>query len=105
MREHVSILPPPYPPVPVKVWEDRVPKIKCPFCGTIFMVDLGAVECPNCGASYIVSEWDWNSFIIGLALGIIIGLAIAVGFYYLVLKPYTPLVRLAATARELTKGR
>ena len=100
MEEYISFLPPPYPPAPVRVWKDRVPKIKCPFCNTIFTVSPGTVECPRCGAAYLVSDWDWNSFLIGLGLGLIIGLVISAGIYWFVLRPYVPLARLVRTLGE-----
>lgn len=103
MEELTSLLPPPYPPLMIRVWKNTVPKIKCPFCGTTFNVSKGTVNCPKCGTSYIVGEWDWESFLWGLAVGLLVGLIISAGIYWFVLRPYVPLVRLAATFRELSK--
>ena len=103
MQEYVSVLPPPYPPLPVKVWENTIPQIKCPFCGTAFDVIKGMIECPKCAVSYLVAEWNWESFAVGLGVGLLIGLVISVGVYYFVLQPYMPVVRLAATFREILK--
>jgi len=104
MQEYVSVLPPPYPPVPVRVWQDTVPKMTCPFCGTTFNVTKGMISCPKCGTSYLASEWNWESFLWGLAVGLLIGLIISVAVYYFVFRPYVPVVRLAATFREAMKA-
>lgn len=102
MKEYVSVLPPPYPPLPLRVWQNEVPRIRCPFCGSAFDVSRGVVECPECGVSYIVSEWSWDSFLMGLGVGLLIGLIISAGIYYYVLRPYVPLARLIATLRAAT---
>jgi len=102
-QEYTSILPPPYPPLPIRVWKNTVPKIKCPFCGITFNVSKGTVKCPECGESYIVSEWNWESFLVGLAVGLLVGLIISIGVYYLVFRPYVPVVRVAATFKEILK--
>jgi len=104
MEEYMSVLPPPYPPLPVRVWKDTYARMRCPFCRTIFTVKKGTVKCPKCGISYIVGEWDLNSFLIGVAVGLIIGFIITVGVYYVVLRPYIPLVRLGVTLREIFKA-
>ena len=103
VQEYVSVLPFPYPPLPVRVWKDTLPKIKCPFCGTTFNVEKGAVKCPKCEVSYIVSDWNWESFLWGVGVGLILGLIISLGVYYFVFRPIVPIVRVAATFREILK--
>ena len=104
VQQYISALPPPYPPLPIRVWKDTVPTIMCPLCGSTFNVSKGPVECPKCGTSYIVAEWSWESFLAGLAVGLLIGLILSVGIYYFVFRPYVPVVRLAATFREFFKA-
>ena len=101
VQEYISALPPPYPPIPVRVWKDTIPKMRCPFCGTTFNVSKGTVRCPSCKTNYLALEWDWQSFLIGLGVGLLIGFVISLGIYYFVLRPYVPLVRLTATLREI----
>ena len=103
VQEYVSALPPPYPPLLIRVWKDTVPRIRCPFCGSTFNVSKGTIKCPKCGTPYIVSDWNWESFLVGVGVGLILGLIISVGVYYFVFRPYVPLVRLAATFREALK--
>ena len=97
------MLPFPYPPIPVRVWKDTLPQIKCPFCGISFKVSPGTVKCPKCDIPYAVFDWNWESFLIGLGLGLLIGFIISVATYYLVFQPYVPIVRVAATVREVLK--
>jgi len=104
MEEYLSFLPPPAPPLPVRVWKDKIPRMRCLFCKTFFSVEKGAVKCPKCGASYIVGEWSWQSFFVGLALGLIIGLVISIAVYYFVIMPRMPLVQLAAALREFLRA-
>lgn len=103
IREYISVLPPPMPPVPVKVWKNETPIIKCPFCGTTFDVRPGTVKCPECGGSYMVFEWSWESFLIGLGVGLIVGFVISVAVYWFVIRPYTGALRLATTFAELLR--
>ena len=103
MKEYVSLLPPPAPPIPVKTWESETPQMKCPVCGETFTVKQGLITCPKCNSQYIVSEWNWNSFIIGLGVGLLIGLIISIGIYYFVFRPYVPIVKLATTIGEIAR--
>lgn len=104
MQEYFSILPPPAPPIPVKVWNTKVPSIKCPVCGTAFeIISSGSVECPECGTSYLVGEWNWDSFLVGLGVGLLVGLVISVAVYYFVIRPYVPAIRIAQTIGALSK--
>ena len=104
VQEYISVLPPPFPPIPVRVWKDTIPKMNCPLCRTTFNVRKGTVKCPKCEASYIFSEWNWQSFLVGLGSGLLIGFIISAGIYYFVLRPYAPVVRLAATFKEMIKS-
>jgi hypothetical protein len=57
----------------------------------VFDVEPGLVKCPKCGTQYLVASWDWQSFLIGLAVGLLIGFVISAAVYYFVFRPYMPL--------------
>lgn len=103
MEQYLTVLPPPYPPLPVKVWESQgqKPTMTCPFCGNPFEVTPGSVECPNCGASFVVMDWSNTSFLVGLGAGLLIGLLITAGVYYFVIKPIIPKAVLDALLRQI----
>lgn len=91
MQEYVTVLPPPYPPIPVRAWRDAVPRMRCPFCGTVFSVREGTVSCPKCGRSFIVARIDWQSFALGVLVGFIIGVVVTAAIFYFVILPRIPL--------------
>lgn len=103
MQQYLSLLPPPYPPLPIKVWESQWPELTfvCPFCKTTFNVAPGWVKCPHCGASFLVSEWNQTSFLVGMGVGLILGLLITAGVYYFVIKPLIPKAMLDALLRQI----
>ena len=103
VNERMGVLPPPYPPLPVEIWQNEVPKMRCPFCGSTFDVSKGVVKCPGCETEYLALDWNWETFLIGLGVGLLVGLVISAGIYYFVLRPYVPAIRLATTFREILK--
>jgi len=103
VNERVGFLPPPAPPIAVRIWENGVPSIRCPFCGTVFRVSEGIVKCPTCNTTFMVSEWNWQSFLFGVAVGLLIGLVISAGAYYFIFRPYVPVGRLITTLAEFGK--
>ncbi len=105
MDEFLSVLPPPAPPIPVRVWSDGKPRFKCVVCGSVVNIDKpGLIKCGKCGSEYLTAKFEWNSFLIGLAVGLLIGLIISVAAYYFVLRPYIPVARLASDILTLMYG-
>lgn len=90
----IAIPPPPLPPIPINVWEGG---IECPVCGEKYNVKPGLNTCPKCGFQVFALDWDWQSFLIGLALGLVLGLVLSIAAYYLILKPYSPLAEFLMT--------
>jgi uncharacterized Zn-finger protein len=103
VQQYLSVLPPPYPPLPVKVWENKsqTPTLVCPICGTEFAVAPGDVKCPGCGSSFVVAEWNQASFLVGIGVGLLFGMLITAGVYYFVIKPVIPKAALDALLRSI----